>query len=95
MGFGLDHYIGLMREKLFGEQKAFKEFKDNWDWYNVWGSLFGFDYFLSPNPMTRQDKMNFTESLPEIIVSNFEVLYNSLGMILVPKRNLEYAVAEV
>jgi len=95
MDFGLDYYFGLMREKLLGEREVFRGFKDNWDWYNVCGSLFGFDYFLSPNPMTRQDKMNFTESLPEIIVSNFEVLYNSLGMVLVPKRNLECAVERV
>jgi len=96
MMFGLSYYFGLMNEKISQRRElfsGFREFRNNWDWFNIFGSLFGFDYFQSRNPMTFDDKINFTNSLPEILISNFEVLYNSLGMVLIPKKNLEYAIA--
>ena len=88
----LDNYFTRTKKELSEEYNFFKKWRDNWDWYNVLGSLFGFDYFISPNPMAKRDKENFTKSLGKIITSNFDVAYNSLGMILTPKKNLETAV---
>lgn len=87
----LYNYLARNYEKAFKRKKSkehqyFSRVKDSWDWHNVPGSLFGFEYFISPNPMTKKDKENFTKSLSKVITSNFEVMYNSLGMVLVPKK---------
>ena len=89
----LYNYLARSYEKMFkrksGEVKEpsyFQKVKSDWDWYNVPGSLFGIEYFISPNPMTKKDKEDFTNSLSEIITSNFEVMYNSLGMVLINKN---------
>ena len=74
------------KPKEINEFPYFQRVKENWDWYNIPGSLFGFEYFISPNPMTKEDKENFTNSLSKIITSNFEVIYNSLGMVLISKK---------
>ena len=79
------------RWRLNEEKQFFKEIKDNWDWYNIPGSLFGFDIFPSrylfySNPMTKEDKKIFTESLPDILKSNFDIIYNSRGMVLTNKN---------
>ena len=85
------NYIGRLHERIF---KRHRRVSSKRNWYNVPGSIFGFDYFLSPNPMTKEDKENFTKSLGNVITSNFEVIYNSMGMVLIPKkRNLETLAA--
>lgn len=89
MVFGLGFYLGLIKESIEEPFEFFKDVKDNWDWYDIPGSLFGFDIF-SPrfhyNPMTEEDKKSFTESLPDIIKPNFYVTYNRTGMILTGKK---------
>ena len=90
-GFGLDYYLGLIKERISEESRLFRDIKNNWDWYDIPGSLFGFDIFPSrylfyPNPMTRKDKKSFTKYLPNIIKSNFDIIYNSRGMVLTNKN---------
>jgi hypothetical protein len=52
---------------------------------NLWYYLTDFLYI--GNPLTKEDRLNFTRSLDDYILSRFDVSFNSKGMILTRKRN--------
>jgi hypothetical protein len=56
---------------------------------NLFYSFIEFFYkinvFYSKNPLTNQDKSNFTKSLDDYLTSKFNVSYNSKGMVFTKK----------
>ncbi|MFA7707541.1 MAG: hypothetical protein WCX73_01195 [Candidatus Pacearchaeota archaeon] len=52
---------------------------------DLWYSLVGIFYTI--NPLTNENKINFTKSLDDYITSRFDVSYTSTGMTLTKKTN--------
>jgi len=94
MIFKLDYYTEGIRWKMAEEIELFKEIKNDWDWYDVPSSLFGFDIFpklyYSPLfkkcPLNKEQQDNLTQTFSNIIKSNFNIIYNATGMDLVNKN---------
>tara|TARA_Y100000310_G_C20280403_1_gene622330 strand:- start:60 stop:317 length:258 start_codon:yes stop_codon:yes gene_type:complete len=73
----LTEYFSRIKERVGQEYGRFR----------IWATHF--DYFASRNPMSEENRISFTKSLPKIITSNFEVAYNSFGMVLTRRRNIK------
>lgn len=95
MVFGLDYYAEYIRLKIDEEIQFFKETKDNWDWYDIPGSLFGFDIFprtyysyrFKKCPLNKQQQENLTSRIfSDIVKANFDVVYNANGFVLTNKN---------
>ena len=90
----LEYCAEWLRLKLNEELGLLREIKNDWDWYDIPGSLFGFDLFPKPYyyplfkkcPLNKEQQDNLTQRFSDAIKSNFDVIYNAGEILFINKR---------